>query len=118
MGGFEPTAENFQQLILPADAEEKRSKGTPYPFFLASPLEIHRLKDSEANEWRVEWKWDGIRGQLIHRGHGTFLWSRGEELINDSFPEAHLIRCCTTGWHCSRWGSDLLERKRSNTSGL
>ena len=87
MGGFEPTAENFRQLILPADEEERRSKGTPYPFFLASPLEIHRLKDSEANEWRVEWKWDGIRGQLIHRGHGTYLWSRGEELVNDSFPE-------------------------------
>ena len=87
MGGFEPSAENFQKLILPANAEEQRSKGTPYPFFLASPLDISRLKDSDPNDWLVEWKWDGIRGQLIHRGLGTFLWSRGEELVNESFPE-------------------------------
>jgi DNA ligase-1 len=87
MGGFEPTAENFQQLILPANEDEQRSKGTPYPFFLASPIDLHRLHDSKPDDWLVEWKWDGIRGQLIHRGHGTFLWSRGEELVNDSFPE-------------------------------
>ena len=87
MGGFEPTAENFQQLTLPANADEQRSKGTPYPFFLASPIEVRRLQDSDPHDWLVEWKWDGIRGQLIHRGHGTFLWSRGEELVNDSFPE-------------------------------
>jgi DNA ligase-1 len=87
MGGFEPTADNFQQLILPANDDEQRSKGTPYPFFLASPIDLHRLQDSKPDDWLVEWKWDGIRGQLIHRGHGTFLWSRGEELVNDSFPE-------------------------------
>jgi DNA ligase-1 len=87
MGGFDPTAENFQQLILPANAEEQQSKSTPYPFFLASPIDLRRLQESEPKNWLVEWKWDGIRGQLVHRGHGTFLWSRGEELVNDSFPE-------------------------------
>ena len=87
MGGFEPSAENFQQLILPANEEEQRSKSTPYPFFLASPLEVSRLQDTNPHDWLVEWKWDGIRGQLIHRGDGTFLWSRGEELVNESFPE-------------------------------
>ena len=87
MGGFDPTAENFQQLTLPANAEEQQSRGTPYPFFLASPIDLRRLQESDPKNWLVEWKWDGIRGQLIHRGHGTFLWSRGEELVNDSFPE-------------------------------
>jgi DNA ligase-1 len=87
MGGFEPTAENFEKLILPANADEQRSKGTPYPFYLASPIDISRHQNSEANNWLIEWKWDGIRGQLVHRGHGTYLWSRGEELVNDSFPE-------------------------------
>ena len=87
MGGFEPSAERFLQLTAPTNAEEQRSSGTPYPFFLASPLDRERLKTTEARDWRLEWKWDGIRGQLIHRGSGVYLWSRGEELVNDSFPE-------------------------------
>jgi DNA ligase-1 len=69
MGGFDPTAENFQQLTLPANAEEQQSRGTPYPFFLASPIDLRRLQESDPKNWLVEWKWDGIRGQLIHRGH-------------------------------------------------
>ena len=87
MGGFDPSAERFEQLTAPADSEERRSSGTPYPFFLASPLDPERLHDSNPDEWQVEWKWDGIRGQLIHRGSRVYLWSRGEELVNDSFPE-------------------------------
>ena len=87
MGGFEPSAQRFQQLSSPENAEERRSSGTPYPFFLASPLDPNRVQDTAATDWRVEWKWDGIRGQLIHRGSGVYLWSRGEELVNDSFPE-------------------------------
>ena len=87
MGGFNPSAENFERLTLPASTEEHRSSGTPYPFFLASPLEPERLSDTHPDQWQLEWKWDGIRGQLIHRGSGVYLWSRGEELVNDSFPE-------------------------------
>ena len=87
MGGFDPSAERFRQLTAPADSEERRSSGTPYPFFLASPLDPERLHDSKPGDWQVEWKWDGIRGQLIHRGSRVYLWSRGEELVNDSFPE-------------------------------
>ena len=87
MGGFEPSAERFQLLTAPEDAEERRSSSTPYPFFLASPLDPDRLRDTSPGDWQVEWKWDGIRGQLIHRGSGIYLWSRGEELVNDSFPE-------------------------------
>ena len=87
MGGFEPSALRFQQLTAPEDAEERRSSSTPYPFFLASPLDPDRLHETNPGDWQVEWKWDGIRGQLIRRGSGIYLWSRGEELVNDSFPE-------------------------------
>ena len=57
----------------------------PYPFVLASPLE--ELPAGAAEDWLAEWKFDGIRGQLIHRAGQVFLWSRGEELINTAFPE-------------------------------
>jgi DNA ligase-1 len=87
MGGFEPSAERFVQLTACATADEHRSSGTPYPFYLASPLEPERLQETSAKDWQLEWKWDGIRGQLIHRGSGVYLWSRGEELVNESFPE-------------------------------
>ena len=87
MGGFTPSAAAFLALSRPEAPEEQQSSGVPYPFFLASPLEPERLVETPASDWRVEWKWDGIRGQLIHRGTGVYLWSRGEELVNDSFPE-------------------------------
>ena len=86
MGGFEPTAAAFAQLLAPsAEGEDLRSR--PYPFFLASPLERQQLQSTPPQSWQIEWKWDGIRGQLIHRQAGCSLWSRGEELINDAFPE-------------------------------
>ncbi len=87
MGGFEPSAERFRQLTACATADEHRSSGTPYPFYLASPLEPERLLETSTSDWQLEWKWDGIRGQLIYRGAGVYLWSRGEELVNESFPE-------------------------------
>ena len=87
MGGFEPSAERFAQLTASVTADEHRSRSTPYPFYLASPLEPGRLLETSVQDWQLEWKWDGIRGQLIHRGSGVYLWSRGEELVNDSFPE-------------------------------
>ena len=87
MGGFTPSAAAFLALSRPQEPEEQQSSGVPYPFFLASPLEPERVLETSASAWRVEWKWDGIRGQLIHRGTGVYLWSRGEELVNDSFPE-------------------------------
>ena len=89
MGGFKATAANYIALIAPATTAES-VPSRPYPFFLASPLEI---KDPEIplphppNNWLIEWKFDGIRAQLIHRANQVFLWSRGEELINNSFPD-------------------------------
>ena len=86
MGPFEPSAAAFTDLLQPQPSQE-RPPSRPYPFFLASPLESGPLSDLDPAQWLVEWKWDGIRGQLIRRGGACFLWSRGEELINGGFPD-------------------------------
>lgn len=59
----------------------------PYPFFLASPLEGDAAALGERDDWLAEWKWDGIRGQIVRRGTECALWSRGEEVITERFPE-------------------------------
>ncbi|MEB3177024.1 MAG: ATP-dependent DNA ligase, partial [Synechococcus sp.] len=87
MGGMEPTAEVFKALLDPNAEAGGIPSGRPYPFFLASPLDGEKLASLHPEAWQGEWKWDGIRGQLIRRGGETFLWSRGEELINSSFPD-------------------------------
>jgi DNA ligase-1 len=86
MGGFTPSAAAYRSLLAEGDDGE-RALSRPYPFFLASPLEPELLRDTPPAKWLLEWKWDGIRGQLIRRGGESFLWSRGEELINPVFPE-------------------------------
>lgn len=59
----------------------------PYPFYLASPLEKELAELGSIEDWCTEWKWDGIRAQLVKREGEVFLWSRGEDLVNQSFPE-------------------------------
>ncbi|MFL5321658.1 MAG: ATP-dependent DNA ligase [Myxococcaceae bacterium] len=85
MGDWVPTAEFFKNLLQKESTDDDRSR--PYPFYLASPLEdpIETLGSPDA--WQIEWKWDGIRSQLIQRDGHVFIWSRGEELITDRFPE-------------------------------
>ena len=84
MGEWQPTAEFWRQLLA-EDAPTDLSR--PYPFCLAYPLEgsVEALGDLDA--WQVEWKYDGIRAQLIRRQWQTFIWSRGEELVTGRFPE-------------------------------
>jgi len=86
MGDWQPTAENFRRLLA-AEGEGGHDHATPYPFFLASPLEIEPESLGPAADWRAEWKWDGIRAQLIRRAGQTILWSRGEERLDGRFPE-------------------------------
>jgi DNA ligase-1 len=86
MGELKPSAAQFCDLLDPA-ADEASLSSRPYPFQLACPLEPGRLEDSDASRWQLEWKWDGIRAQLIRRGGQCWLWSRGEELIHPAFPE-------------------------------
>jgi DNA ligase-1 len=84
-GGWEPTEEFFRRLC----AEDVRDTDVsrPYPFFLAYPLEGPVESLGDASEWIAEWKWDGIRSQLVRRAGRTFLWSRGDELLSGRFPE-------------------------------
>lgn len=84
----QPTASAFSALVAPdEDAHLPRAPGQPFPFFLAHPFqdEVHTLGPVE--DWLVEWKYDGIRAQAVCDGDTVCLWSRGEELINDQFPE-------------------------------
>jgi DNA ligase-1 len=85
MGSWEPTVSFYEGLFSPGTEGEDGSR--PYPFYLASPLEQAPEALGERGEWLVEWKWDGIRAQILRRGGHTYLWSRGEELITDRFPE-------------------------------
>jgi DNA ligase-1 len=85
MGTWEPSAEAFATLIGPEGPADDPSR--PYPFYLASPLDDPIESLGPRDEWLVEWKWDGIRAQLLNRRADVFLWSRGEELITERFPE-------------------------------
>ena len=85
MGSWEPSAEFFERLVAPDTRDADVSR--PYPFLLAHPLEADPAELGDPAEWIAEWKWDGIRAQLIRRAGRTFLWSRGEELLSGRFPE-------------------------------
>ncbi len=85
MGAWEPGADWYRQLLAPETSDADVSQ--PYPFCLAHPLEASPESLGDPGEWQAEWKWDGIRAQLIRRSGQVFLWSRGEELITERFPE-------------------------------
>jgi len=92
MGDWTPTAEWFQTITAPTDPEgrgtaDAKDPSQPYPFFLASALDGLPDTLGDRADWLVEWKWDGIRAQLIRRHGQIWLWSRGEDLITNRFPE-------------------------------
>jgi DNA ligase-1 len=84
-----PDAARFLALVAPAGegGADPAAAGHPYPFFLAHPLQQPPESLGAVEDWLVEWKWDGIRAQLVMRAGGTWLWSRGEELVTERFPE-------------------------------
>jgi len=84
MGRWSPREEDFARIVSGDGAQEL---GQPYPFYLASPLEGRAEELGAIDEWQAEWKWDGIRAQMIHRRGEVLIWSRGEELMSDRFPE-------------------------------
>jgi len=84
MGKWQPAALSLE-VLLASDAASDASK--PYPFFLAYPLEQPLTELGATEAWQSEWKWDGIRAQLIKRVDAVYLWSRGEELLNEQFPD-------------------------------
>lgn len=98
--GRQPAADDYAALVAPVDeAADGNTPGTgdsgmagqPYPFFLAHPFsqpvaEMPALLGAPG-DWLVEWKWDGIRAQIVRRAGEVWVWSRGEELVTDRFPE-------------------------------
>jgi DNA ligase-1 len=93
--GRQPQAADYAALVAPAEGTEGRpddsAAGHPYPFFLAHPFnqpaaEMPALL-GPVQDWLVEWKWDGIRAQIVRRARAAWVWSRGEELVTDRFPE-------------------------------
>ncbi|QHD05689.1 ATP-dependent DNA ligase [Pseudomonas sp. R76] len=91
-----PTAEGYLKLIAAESSDEHAQRGgQPYPFFLAhglaQPVEQFDTLLGSLADWQVEWKWDGIRAQLVKREGRLWVWSRGEELVTDRFPELHRL---------------------------
>ena len=88
MGQWTPSADGFRGLFEADTADADASR--PYPYFLASPLDEAGPDASalgDPADWLAEWKWDGIRAQLVRRAGQTWLWSRGEELVTGQYPE-------------------------------
>ena len=85
MGNWTPDSTTYDELINSESATDDISR--PYPFYLAYQLEQEPGELGDPSEWQAEHKWDGIRGQLIVREGELFVWSRGEELVTDKYPE-------------------------------
>jgi DNA ligase-1 len=89
MGKWDPYEITFHELINGIHVNTDNS--WPYPFCLAYALEQEPEKLGDISEWQAEWKWDGIRGQIVKRNGELFIWSRGEELVTEQFPELHFM---------------------------
>jgi DNA ligase 1 len=91
-GNWDPSTITFNELLSEESAATDWSK--PYPFYLAYAIEEPQLEELLGNpaDWQAEWKWDGIRGQIIKRNNELFVWSRGEELMTEKFPEYHSLQ--------------------------
>ncbi len=101
MGEWSPHTTTFHALLFSENPADQASR--PYPFYLAYGIEgaegraagagLNELRSlGDPLDWQAEHKWDGIRGQLVIRGHRHFVWSRGEELVTDKYPEFEPLR--------------------------
>ncbi len=90
MGDWNPATISFDELMSTEHSATDDSK--PYPFYLAYAIENEVSELGDENNWQAEWKWDGIRGQIIKRNNELFVWSRGEELMTDKFPEYKILQ--------------------------
>ncbi|MES2430464.1 MAG: ATP-dependent DNA ligase [Bacteroidota bacterium] len=88
-GNWNPATTEFADLLHEDSTTIDTSK--PYPFYLAYAVDEDLAGLNDTDEWQAEWKWDGIRGQLIKRNNECFVWSRGEELMTEKFPEYNEI---------------------------
>ncbi len=90
MGNWDPVSISYDELFGAESLKDDLSK--PYPFCLAHPLDNTIDELGNPGEWQAEWKWDGIRSQIIARKDHIFIWSRGEELVTDKFPELEALK--------------------------
>lgn len=96
-GKVPPSPERYEALVAQADdgLADVRDAGQPYPFFLAHqldlPPELFTSRLGPVSDWMVEWKYDGIRGQVVRRAGKAWVWSRGEELVTERFPEIEAL---------------------------
>jgi DNA ligase-1 len=89
-GNWDPLTTSFNDLLSETVTVTDFSK--PYPFYLAYAIDDSVENLGEPEFWQAEWKWDGIRGQMIKRNNELFVWSRGEELMTDKFPEYFILK--------------------------
>jgi DNA ligase-1 len=87
MGDWEPTAEFLRKLTSPELESDETPIARPYPFHLAHQIDFAPNDLGKVSDWQAEWKWDGIRAQVIKRAGEVFIWSRGEDLMTERFPE-------------------------------
>ena len=88
-GNWDPSIIRYEELLSTEHNAADDSK--PYPFYLAYAVEAAISSLGDPSLWQAEWKWDGIRGQIIKRNNELFVWSRGEELMTEKFPEYKLL---------------------------
>lgn len=88
MGNWKPDDDFYTMLSSSDTSDADVSK--PYPFYLAYPCEDDTETLGDISDWLIEWKWDGIRAQVIKRADQVHIWSRGEELISHRFPEVSI----------------------------
>ncbi|KND54789.1 ATP-dependent DNA ligase LigC [Candidatus Paraburkholderia kirkii] len=108
-----PSAARYLRLVAPAaegddvDTPHESDIGLPYPFFLAHPLQADPASLGSLADWIVEWKWDGIRAQLVKRAGRVWIWSRGEDLVTERFPELAALGQAA-GWRSTFWVVTLI----------
>ena len=90
MGKWQPNDITYDELT--AGAHVNTDNSWPYPFCLAYAIDTEPENLGDTTAWQAEWKWDGIRGQIVKRNGELFIWSRGEELVTDQFPELHFLK--------------------------
>ncbi len=87
MGDWTPSADFFTKLTNPQLDTDETPIARPYPFHLAHQIDFTPKDLGQVSDWQAEWKWDGIRAQVIKRADNVFIWSRGEDLMTERFPE-------------------------------
>ena len=87
MGEWQPTAEFYEKLVSSEMDADETPIARPFPFHLAYQVDFPLEDLGDVYDWQAEWKWDGIRAQIIKRENQVFMWSRGEDLITERFPE-------------------------------